>query len=140
MSIIPIRRHDGAPLPQGWVEYVHPEGNLYYHNTQAGIVTNADPRQHGVTAAFNNALEKIHYQLSASESKLDPFEIYLGIPDGSAFEKGSVEYYMVDYDHRSIFWVEDVDILTDLQGSASVLDQFESTDHLRKSKSFICSK
>ncbi|KAG9044934.1 hypothetical protein FS837_007295 [Tulasnella sp. UAMH 9824] len=125
------RRHGRVPFPQDWVEYIHPEGNTYYYNAPAGVVTNTDPRRDGVTADFTNALENIHHRLSTFESKSDNFEVYLGIPDGSALEKGVVEYYVVDYGHRSIFWVEDVDISTDLSGPASVLDQFESTDHLR---------
>ncbi|KAG8902616.1 hypothetical protein FRC00_008708 [Tulasnella sp. 408] len=131
MTKLTTRSHGGAPFPQDWVKCVHPEGNTYYYSARVGTVTNTDPRRDEVTADFNNALEQIHHRLSTSESKPDTFEVYLGIPDGSALEKGAVEYYMVDYDQRSIFWVEDVDISTDLSGPASVLDQFESTDHLR---------
>ncbi|KIO30638.1 hypothetical protein M407DRAFT_20354 [Tulasnella calospora MUT 4182] len=123
--------HEGLPLPRDWVEYVHPEGNIYYSNIQAGIVTNIDPRRDGVTADFNDAIEKIQSRLPTSDSKPDTFEVYLGIPDGLPLSQGTLEYYVVDYDHRSIFWIEDVDILTDLVGSPMMLDRFESRGHLR---------
>ncbi|KIO23739.1 hypothetical protein M407DRAFT_26802 [Tulasnella calospora MUT 4182] len=42
-----------------------------------------------------------------------------------------VEYYLVDYNSRSIFWVENIDILTNLGGIGSSVEPFESTRHLR---------
>lgn len=127
---------EGVPLPKGWVEYLHPEGNVYYHQPTAGIVSDTDPRKIGVSAALNNAFESIRSRLP-QDAKPDDFEVYLNIPDAPRLiSDGVVEYYLVDYNSRSIFWVENVNILTDLVGNGSSVEPFESMRHLRMLKSF----
>ncbi|KIO27325.1 hypothetical protein M407DRAFT_23499 [Tulasnella calospora MUT 4182] len=122
---------DEVPLPNDWVEYLHPEGNLYYYNHKAGIVSNTDLRRIGVSAVLNNAFERIQSQL-LQDAKPDNLEVYLNIVDASRLgSDGAVEYYLIDYNSRSIFWVEDLDILTDLVGSGSLVEPFESMRHLR---------
>ncbi|KAG8915950.1 hypothetical protein FRC00_004092 [Tulasnella sp. 408] len=121
---------DGAPLPHGWGNYVHPEGNTYYYNPETRVVSDTDPRRYGVIALFSTALERIHDQLSR-HVEAGSFEVYLSLSDRSTpVPEGVVEYYVVDYKHRSIFWVDDVNIATDLAGS---VDQFESMEQLRLS-------
>lgn len=118
-------------FPQGWVEHIHPEGNIYYHNPQIRVVTNNDPRSDGAAAIFDHVLQVIWGKLPP-DSKLERFEAFINLPNGSRFApERVVEYYVVDYDHRSIFWIEDVDILTSLAGSGSSLEPFESIRHLR---------
>ncbi|KAG9014195.1 hypothetical protein FRB90_005532, partial [Tulasnella sp. 427] len=118
---------DGVPLPQPWVEYVHPEGNIYYYNRSVRLLTNADPRRSGLTATFEKALEQISGRLQG-DSKPDDYEIYFDHPESSASSSTEViRYYVVNYDQKSIFWVEPVDVLTDLLG----LDSFESLKQLQ---------
>ncbi|KIO30642.1 hypothetical protein M407DRAFT_20357 [Tulasnella calospora MUT 4182] len=124
---------DDAPIPRDWVQYLHPEGNVYYHHPEAGIVSDTDPRRIGVSAVLNNALEKIRSRLP-QDTKLNDFEVYLNITDASRLgSDGGVEYYLVDYNSRSISWVDDLDILTGPIGSGSVVEPFESTRHLHSS-------
>ncbi|KAG8914927.1 hypothetical protein FRC00_009595 [Tulasnella sp. 408] len=114
----------------GWEAYVHPEGNIYYGNPQTRVVSDTDPRQNGVLAAFNAAMETVRNQLSDA-SKSGNIEVFLIPTDMSTTSPELViEYYVVDYDHRSIFWVEDVEIVKDLFGSARI----DSMEHLRKSR------
>ncbi|KAG8915948.1 hypothetical protein FRC00_004090 [Tulasnella sp. 408] len=124
---------DGAPLPQGWIKYLHPEGNTYYHSPETNVVSDTDPRENGVIALFNAALKKIHDQLSRN-LKAGGFEVYLSVSDSlTRVLEGVVEYYVVDYEHRSIFWVDDVNIMTDLAGSVGTVDRFESMEQLHLS-------
>lgn len=119
------------PLPKDWVEYLHPEGNVYYHHPKARIVSDTDPRRVRVTAVLNDALESIRSRLPKA-AKPDDFEVYLNIPDALGLvSDGVVEYYLVDYNSKSIFWVENVNILTDLVGNGSSVEPFESMLHLR---------
>ncbi|KAG8951172.1 hypothetical protein FRC04_006653 [Tulasnella sp. 424] len=122
---------DEIPLPSGWVEHLHPEGNVYYQHAKTGIVSDTDPRRAGVAVILEKALETIRSRLPP-DTKADNPEVYLNIPDLSRLGPvGSIKYYLVDYDSRSIFWVEDLDILTDLANSGSVVEPFQSTRHLR---------
>ncbi|KAG9014423.1 hypothetical protein FRB90_005292, partial [Tulasnella sp. 427] len=118
---------DGVPLPQPWVEYVHPEGNVYYYSPSVRLLTNADPRRSGLTALFEVALEQISERLHV-DSKPKDYEIYFDHPESLASSSAAIiRYYVVNYDHKSIFWVEPVDVLTDLPG----LDAFESLKQLQ---------
>ncbi|KAG8970970.1 hypothetical protein FRC05_011644 [Tulasnella sp. 425] len=122
---------DEIPLPSSWVEHLHPEGNVYYQHAKARLVSDTDPRQAGVAVILNNALETIRSRLPRHAETNSP-EVYLNIPDPA--QRGPfevVKYYLVDYGSRSIFWVEDLNILTDLANSGSLVEPFESTRHLR---------
>ncbi|KAG8914869.1 hypothetical protein FRC00_010238 [Tulasnella sp. 408] len=88
---------DEAPLPNDWVEYLHPEGNTYYYHRKRGIVSNTDPRRTGAGTVLGNAFEAIQSKLP-QEARSGNFEIYLNILDASRLgSEGAVEYYLVDY-------------------------------------------
>ncbi|KAG9044935.1 hypothetical protein FS837_007296 [Tulasnella sp. UAMH 9824] len=96
-----------------------------------GIVSNTDPRRIGVSTMLNNAFERIQSRLP-HDATPDNVQVYLNIPDPSLLgSDGAVEYYLIDYNSKSIFWAENVDILTDLAGSGSIVEPFESMPHLR---------
>lgn len=122
---------DEVPLPEDWVEHVHPEGSTYFQNPNIRVVSNTDPRRTGVNVILNNAAERIRSQLPRDQ-KPDGPEVYLNVSDASRLgPECIVEYYLVDYKSRSIFWVENIDILTNLGGIGSSVEPFESTRHLR---------
>ncbi|KAG8915927.1 hypothetical protein FRC00_006508, partial [Tulasnella sp. 408] len=92
-----------------------------------------------VNVILNHAVERIRSQLR--DQKPDGPEVYLNVSDASRLgSEWIVEYYLVDYNSRSIFWIENIDILANFGGIGSSVEPFESTRHLRKTSIFVQAK
>ncbi|KIO23735.1 hypothetical protein M407DRAFT_26798 [Tulasnella calospora MUT 4182] len=122
-----LRYHTAEPCT------IIPRATHIYFNPETSVVSDTDPRRNGVTALFSTAPQKLHDQL-LHDLKAVGVEVFLRVSDSSTgLPEGAVEYYVVDYEHRSIFWIKEVNIVTDFAGSAGIVDRFESKEHLRLS-------
>ncbi|KAG9014794.1 hypothetical protein FRB90_005171 [Tulasnella sp. 427] len=126
-----LRGVPAAALPEGWTELIHPEGSVYYVNDQHSIISNTNPRLPGALSTFTAAISEIKAKIPP-ESNSQAIEIYLNISSYLKLPaKVCVEYYLVDYDNKTIFWIEEVDTRTAFAGANVVFGQFESMKHLR---------
>ncbi|KAG8990637.1 hypothetical protein FRB90_001689 [Tulasnella sp. 427] len=126
-----LRGVPAAALPEGWTELIHPEGSVYYVNVQHSVISNTNPRLQGALSTFTAAINKIKAKIPTG-SNSQAIEIYLNIFDHLKLPaQVSVEYYLVDYENKTIFWIEEVDTRTAFAGANVVFGQFESMKHLR---------
>lgn len=102
-------RRDWRPrLPRDWYQYTHPEGCNYFFHPSKRILTPVDPR-------VRRNLDRLLLAFTDIEPKLPGnaqggnFHIVLGFTE-EQFERQIVQYYLVDYDFRIVFWVHPVDV------------------------------
>lgn len=95
-------------LPRDWYQYTHPEGCNYFFHPSKRILTPVDPR-------VRRNLDRLLLAFTDIEPKLPGnaqggnFHIVLGFTE-EQFERQIVQYYLVDYDFRIVFWVHPVDV------------------------------
>jgi hypothetical protein len=96
------------PLPKGWRELTHPEGDTYHYNDEKKIVTANDSRD---PAALEMLLKAFDILRRAAYEKirdrLPQAELFLHVnlkPDSSA----DIRYYFADHATCQLFWVDDV--------------------------------
>jgi len=112
----PLHLNKPVPtLPEGWVEYTHLEGKLYYvrdaskSNANHGsltIVTDSDPR----ILRNRLGLESVHLQVVEAINDQDmrlPEMVQLFIqlyPEQDEDWRHIGGYYLADLDNQSVFW------------------------------------
>ncbi|KAG8915953.1 hypothetical protein FRC00_004095 [Tulasnella sp. 408] len=95
-------------LPRDWEQHTHPEGGNYFFHPGKRILTPVDPRQRRNLDRLLLAFADIE-PILPSNALGDNFHIVLGF-DEEQFERQVVQYYLVDYDFRIVFWVHPIDI------------------------------
>jgi len=93
-------------LPLGWSEYTHPEGQLYFvYQSSPRIVTEAYLYALDVQDKISYWIEQFNRRLAASATHLpESAELFLELE-----EADTCLYYLVDYDARVEFWIEELD-------------------------------
>lgn len=100
----------------GWTEYVHPEGQLYYYSSESfdgheiGLVTDYPLRpanNHFRMVQIINRLRKVLQQPHPilDDPDLRWCEICILISDNTAAEFG---YYVANHQAQTLFWLEEV--------------------------------
>lgn len=96
--------HPAGPLPDGWAEHIHPEGDTYWYQSGKGLMTSLDPRD----ARVNDCLVRASDEILPVPSSQSDTEIFIDL-DFSNPARVTVLYYMVNHRSRQIFWKSDID-------------------------------
>ncbi|KAJ3491302.1 hypothetical protein NLI96_g802 [Meripilus lineatus] len=116
-------RFDRDHVPHGWIACVHPEGSLYYYKENQRVYTDANVCDTVIlreVECFLHALEKYAEEEFIKIPPKSELVIELTKPDGG--EDLVWEYYYVNPESRTLFWLHDFDVtwwLSELIGETS---------------------
>ncbi|KAJ3512581.1 hypothetical protein NLJ89_g3441 [Agrocybe chaxingu] len=95
----------GTPLPDGWTEYIHPDGLPYFHHEQWGVVTEMDVRDF----QQRRHLEIVHEIIMTLFQEVDeaqggklskePYELYIS-------NRPKHRYYFIRHKTQEVFWLD----------------------------------
>ncbi|CAE6440796.1 unnamed protein product [Rhizoctonia solani] len=88
------------PVPEGWVEFIHPEGRPYYYNSELRVVTETylrHPNQLAFIEEWYSVFRQLRNRVLPSASNLD---VFLDC-DG----RNTCRYYMIDHANKTICWL-----------------------------------
>ncbi|CAE6440813.1 unnamed protein product [Rhizoctonia solani] len=89
------------PVPEGWVEFIHPvEGRPYYYNSELRVVTETylrHPNQLAFIEEWYSVFRELRNRVLPSASNLD---VFLDC-DG----RNTCRYYMIDHANKTICWL-----------------------------------
>lgn len=111
----------------GWDEYIHPEGNIYFHNTKLQVVTSCDIIDDDVNDCIRLAVDELERrmrthmpahdlqrQLAASSPDVQVLEDvwHRGMPEWELCldvypATQECRYYIADWSKRIMFWLEE---------------------------------
>ncbi|CAA7269762.1 unnamed protein product [Cyclocybe aegerita] len=98
----------GTKIADGWTEYIHPDGKLYFHHQKWRVVTEANLRNTEVAEKVERAylaLIEMWNEFKAQKPSLsavseDWLEIYIGLgPEVQYY------YYFVNHQTQEVFWL-----------------------------------
>ncbi|THH34079.1 hypothetical protein EUX98_g107 [Antrodiella citrinella] len=89
-------------VPQGWVQHIHPEGSVYYVNTDLNVVTDASICNVTVFRKIRAALVTVFFSLQNAKALPKDHEIYIHATSDSDI----CHYYMIDHDNCVEFWLQ----------------------------------
>ncbi len=113
-------------VPNDWSLHVHPQGRRYYAHEKVlhaspntllpssvlllQVFTEADILVPGVLYVLTGFLDDIVSYIYAKEISLPPkVDLFLGLR-WSRYGTATCAYYFADHVHRSVFWLDDVDV------------------------------
>ncbi|KIJ66627.1 hypothetical protein HYDPIDRAFT_26959 [Hydnomerulius pinastri MD-312] len=94
--------------PQGWTACIHPEGALYYYNSQMRVFTDADLTDKKIANDINLCAKKLYGQAKEKQMWSEDAELTLEIMEDGG--KDVCGYYFARHSCRQLFWLEDIDI------------------------------
>ncbi|KZT02873.1 uncharacterized protein LAESUDRAFT_729863 [Laetiporus sulphureus 93-53] len=130
-TIKPLERsYPLGELPENWTACVHPEGVLYFFETEQRIITEADIRVSATLSLVQECSETLRGKSQQGDSELPP-NCDVVITLDTITEEGAVlrvcSYYFVDHAAKMLFWIDDFEITEALPGLKIV----QSTSHLK---------
>ncbi|KAF4583408.1 hypothetical protein AB1N83_008525 [Pleurotus pulmonarius] len=106
-KIPPLSMRMADPTPAGWIAYEHPEGALYFYHESKNTFTDANLRTWGVLDNISQLVDSFNSFVRLNKINLNPsIELVLDLEE-TGEDKGRCGYYLVDHDHRSIFWLDE---------------------------------
>ncbi|KAJ3512579.1 hypothetical protein NLJ89_g3443 [Agrocybe chaxingu] len=109
-------------VPDGWTEYIHPDGHQYFHHQRWGIVTEAnvrDEQQNTQVQRLYDAMMKLWDRQREQQGDLADIsqrsvEIYLS-PES--------RYYLVRHGTQEVFWLHPVGVGEQILGKTDDHDE-----------------
>ncbi|KAH6917967.1 hypothetical protein BKA70DRAFT_1415993 [Coprinopsis sp. MPI-PUGE-AT-0042] len=101
------------PHPKGWVPVLHPEGVLYWYNKDKKVVTENDLHDLEYLGQVTDDLATFDEFVSTNKIDL-PSNITLALELTRDAATGSftTDYYYVDHDRRTVFFLDEYDVST----------------------------
>ncbi|CAA7269743.1 unnamed protein product [Cyclocybe aegerita] len=111
-------------VPDGWTEYIHPDGHQYFHHQRWGIVTEAnvrDEQQSAQVQRLYHAVVKLWDHQKEQQEDLGDIsqrsvEIYLSLLPES-------RYYLVRHRTQEVFWLHPVRVGEQILGGTDDHDE-----------------
>ncbi|CAK5263724.1 unnamed protein product, partial [Mycena citricolor] len=117
-------------LPEGWTRFVHPEGAPYFHHAEKHVYTDLNVFEQSKLEDIQRYLDKIVDAMRILDVELiDGMELVLDDYFFSDDSKGC-QYYLVNHEERSVFWLEEVDS-TEIFDIGTKVDGMSSSSILR---------
>ncbi|KAG8949375.1 hypothetical protein FRC04_008610 [Tulasnella sp. 424] len=91
----------------GFREFVHPEGDIYYVDQSRRVITASDPGHPPWSRTLDGAYKQVVRLLGRTTRLPASSELWLSSQQASPLEVG---YYLVNHDERVIYWPEEVDV------------------------------
>ncbi|KAF9218651.1 hypothetical protein BS17DRAFT_522428 [Gyrodon lividus] len=104
--------------PDGWISCTHPEGALYYFNSQKRVFTEADVTNKKIAAKVNQCAR----ELCDEAGPLFTAHVELTVELIKSKERYVCGYYFTCHDRRLLFWLRGVDIRNEGHVSAMLHD------------------
>ncbi|KAI0356096.1 hypothetical protein OH77DRAFT_1401749 [Trametes cingulata] len=102
-------------VPEEWMPCIHPEGRLYFYHPAKRIYTDADVRHHKIRAILQAFEERLLDMIHDQNVVLPPdYELVLYLEERKLSGGYNWLYYYVDPSTRSLFWIEEFDIIDEL--------------------------
>ncbi|CAK5278334.1 unnamed protein product [Mycena citricolor] len=117
-------------LPEGWTRYVHPEGAQYFHHAEKRVYTDLNVFEQSKLEDIQRYLDTIVDAMRILDVELiDGMDLVL---DDYVFKGDSegCQYYVVNHEERSVFWLEEVDS-TEIFDIGAKVDGMSSSSILR---------
>lgn len=115
-------------LNGGWELCIHPEGALYLHNRRKRTFTEAHIGERSFRL-MDRCADALYDLARTKKPNFDADDIELVVQPVSANQPGSCQYYFVDHETRTLFWLHAHD-----QATNSVFDDIEGVcdpSHIR---------
>ncbi|KAI0642660.1 hypothetical protein C8Q79DRAFT_1013332 [Trametes meyenii] len=107
-------------VPPDWVSCAHPEGRLYFYHPIKRIYTDADVRDHTILAILEAFERRLCSIIQDNELALpNDYELVLYLEERKISGGYNWLYYYVDHATRSLFWLEELNII-EMLGDDSV--------------------
>ncbi|KAI0366828.1 hypothetical protein BV20DRAFT_951560 [Pilatotrama ljubarskyi] len=102
-------------VPEDWTSCVHPEGRLYFYHPDKRMYTDADVRDRKLRAILQAFEETLLDIIHDQNIVLPPdYEVVLYLEERTVSGGYNWLYYYVDPNTRSLFWLEEFDIIDEL--------------------------
>ncbi|KAI0763100.1 hypothetical protein BD413DRAFT_484729 [Trametes elegans] len=102
-------------VPPDWTACTHPEGRLYFYHSGKRIFTDADVRDRKIKATLQ-AFEEVLESKIREQNLILPtdYELVLYLEERKISGGYNWLYYYVDHSTRSLFWVQEMDIIEEI--------------------------
>ncbi|EIW55210.1 uncharacterized protein TRAVEDRAFT_31017 [Trametes versicolor FP-101664 SS1] len=108
-------------VPPEWVACTHPEGRLYFYHPRKRIYTDVDVRDLTLLAVLGAFEERLTDMIRAEQVVLPPdCELMLYLERRPISGGYNWLYYYADNTARSLFWVQELDIIDELPEVAGI--------------------
>ncbi|TDL18711.1 hypothetical protein BD410DRAFT_806272 [Rickenella mellea] len=105
-SFTSYEKQKSIALPPNWSSHIQSEGQLYFYNRTTRIVTEANLHDLSTLECICRWSLVLEHMVRARKIHLpEQFEIFLELEEGGG---DGCNYYLVDHEARTEFWLEDV--------------------------------
>ncbi|KAI0676470.1 hypothetical protein C8Q78DRAFT_1065287 [Trametes maxima] len=106
-------------VPPDWIPCAHPEGRLYFYHPTKRIYTDADVREYKILAILE-AFEERLCNIIRNDNLILPhdYELVLYLEERKISGGYNWLYYYVNHATRTLFWLEEFDIIEMLDDDA----------------------
>ncbi|KAH9899337.1 hypothetical protein C8Q73DRAFT_638403 [Cubamyces lactineus] len=103
-------------VPSDWIACVHPEGRLYFYHPGKRLYTDADVRDRTMIIILEAFEDTLREMITSQGIILPPdHELVLHLEERKISGGYNWLYYYVNHETRSLFWVQEFDIIEQLE-------------------------